>query len=146
VKATRAYQVKRALFDLLTGYTATNGPLAGIQVAYSYPPQPERLTIYGGGVRFTHEDMAGEVGQVVSEVVTTGLYLRAAAPDWTVRDADQEIETLADVVAGLLAGEPDLGGHFTWLGIGNGLGDYWPNDDQNTSTLGFQLQIGAVLT
>jgi hypothetical protein len=147
VKSTQAYAAKRALFDALTVQAAPGMPLDGVQVAYEYPARDlTRKVIYGGGVRFTHEDLAGEWGEIVNETVTVGVYVRVLRPDADVKTVEADVEALADQLTALFAAQPQLGGTMTWLGIAAGHGDYSRGPDGPEAVLSLQVLVGAVLT
>lgn len=145
MKSTMAYAAKRALFTALTAQAGPAQPLDGIEVAYSYPPNPSRKVIYGGGVRSTVTDAAGEWGVVGSEVIVIGVYIKVLRPDADVRTTDTDVEAIADTITAVMAADPDMGGAMTWMGVQSAMGDYAQTPDGPESVLSMQVLVGAVL-
>lgn len=146
MKSTMAYAAKRALFTALDAQTGPAQPLDGVEVAYSYPPNPSRKVIYGGGVRSTVTDAAGEWGVIASEVITIGVYIKVLRPDADVRSTDLDAEAVADAITAVLAAAPELGGAMTWMGVQQAMGDYAQTPDGPETVLSLQVLVGAVLT
>lgn len=143
---TNVYAAKRALFARLRDKAADGQPLAGIQVAYAFPGQVDQECIYGGGVRFDHQDAVAEhPGIMVTETALVSLYVRivGATGDDVEATDDRAAEVLATITA-LLRAEPRLAGGQTWLGIQGGQGDYDTNNGA-LSILAAQVAIGSHL-
>lgn len=146
MKATNAYAAKRALINRLTVLAATGQPLEGVQVVDSYPRDVTDRCVYGGGARFTQTQEAAEPGALRFETVTTGLYARVLGRGLDVRATEQLVETLGDVVADVLADDPDLGGGLTFTQLVAGSADFYPNDDGVEAILALSVQIESHLT
>lgn len=140
---TEAYRCKRSLFDRLGGLTAPGLPLAGLQVAYSWPgATADREMVYGGGVRFTRTSAGHDGdGELWLETATIGLYVRVSTPGAEVAETDAKAEQWAGTIETLLADEPQLAGNYTYVGISGGQGDYAGDDDGPTSILAYQVQF-----
>lgn len=145
MKSTLGYEAKRALFDELESRAAIGMELEGVQVAYSYPRDRERVCIYGGGVRFRHTDEAEEVNAVGSEMISIGVYIRALQPEGTVLSTDSEVEQIADSIVKIFTDKPYLAGNMTWLGVEQGSADYSETPEGPESVLSMQVTVGALL-
>jgi hypothetical protein len=146
VKATRAYEAKRALFDELKTRVASGQFPSDMQIAYSYPGRDRmRVVVYGGGVSFSHTDEAEEVNLVGSEVIMVGVYIRALRPGETVEDADREVESYADAIVKVFTDQPYIAGNMTWIGVSKGNADYSETPDGPESVMSLQVSIGAIL-
>ena len=146
---TRVYEGKKALFDRLAVLTATGQPLDGIQVAYAFPGDPQLECVYGGGVRFSHEDAVAERGVLVTEVALVSVYIRVARkPAVPVEETDTRAAEIFAQLAVQLTGNPYLAGQLMFAGITQGQGDYevLPDGSQSTSILGVQARIETDLT
>lgn len=149
MKSTMAYVAKRAVFDELTTRAKPGMELYAIdpdvQVAYSYPRDRNRVVIYGGGVRFRHNDLAGEDNLVGEEMIVVGIYIRSLQPEGTVRTADTEVEQIADAIIDIFTDKPKLVGQLTWLGVEQGSADYSETPDGPESVMSLQVMVGAIL-
>lgn len=146
MKATVAYEAKRAFFDELKVLTGHGMEFEEVQVGYSYPGRDRaRVCIYGGGVRFMHEDVAGEVNAVGHEVITLGVYIRVLKPGGTVEDAESEAEDVADRINKVFTDKPYIAGSMTWIGVQQGNGDYSETPDGPEAVLSLQVSIGAMM-
>lgn len=141
---TNAYAAKKALFDLLD---ANNGPsqvLDGVQVAYAYPARDvEEKCVYGGGVRFDHEDdVAESPGVLVRETALVGVYVRVVTrPALSVAETDTAAAAIGAAVLGLVKANPKLAGALTWVGVRSGQGDYSQTDDETIAVLAYQFRF-----
>lgn len=145
MKSTVSFDAKRALLDELETYTAQGMELEGVKIAYSYPRDRFRSVIYGGGIRFRHEDLAEEVNAVGYENISIGLYIRVLLPNGTVAEADQEVERIADRLVKIFTDKPNVAGNMTWLGVEQGNADYSETPDGPESILSLQVMVGALL-
>lgn len=146
MKATLAYDAKKALFDELKAQSATGMALEGVQVSYSYPGRDAgRVLVYGGGVRFAHEDLAEEMNSVGYETITVGVYVRALRPGETVAQADDEVEAVANSIVKVFSDKPQIAGNMTWIGIASGNADYSETPDGPESVLSLQVSVGAIM-
>lgn len=156
--ASDPYAAKRALFALLAANTGPAQPLEGIQVAYAYPPGIGMKCIYGGGVRFEHDNLLEEgVGILVAETVSVGVYIRVVSrPPIAVQDNDVIAAGIGAALLGLVKSS-SLAGAGKWVGVGraasiqggagqSGMGTYEQTDDEVVSTLGYQFQFGQQIT
>ena len=152
--ASDPYAAKRALFALLAANTGPAQALAGIQVAYAYPPAIGLRCIYGGGVRFEHDDQVAEgVGILVAETVSLGVYVRVVSrPPIPGEDNDLIAAGIGAAMLGLVKSS-NLAGPGKWIGVGRaagiqggagqaGFGTCEQTDDETISTLGYQFQFG----
>lgn len=149
MKLTQAYAAKRALFDKLTVQAQAGFPLEGVQVTYQAPGDPQRADLFGGGFRFDGSEVSGEPGRaVVDEIIHQTVIVRVSDPQMTVRDAEVEIERIADVVAGLFSTDPYLDDHqgMQVVGVGAGLGDPNPSENWGRSLLAFEVDVECLMT
>lgn len=147
MKSTKGPAARRALFAAMAAQTGVGQPLESVQVAFSYPGRGlTHKCIYLGGYRFVHTDEAAELETVGSELVTVGVYFRSLRPGEDVATAEQDCELMADAVCALFGADPDLGGFMTWMGVGQGSGDYSETPDGPEAVLSLQVNIGAILT
>lgn len=156
MKAFRAYEAKRVLFDRLAAYAAganESSPLwpadgDRVQISYDYPGADlRRECLYGGGVRFTQSEAAHDGNLPLRiETDTLSLIFRVQKPNAdSARVTDQRIEEIADVLGEFLASNPDLGDGFTFSEIIAGQLDYFPADTERTSTAGLQVVVWSYL-
>ena len=146
---TRVYEAKKAMFDRLTGLAGEGQPLDGIQVAYAFPGDPQLECVYGGGVRFSHEDAVAERGVLMAEVALVSVYIRVASkPATLVEETDARAAEIFAQLAVQLTGDPFLAGQMMFGGITQGQGDYevLPDGSQSTSILAVQARIETDLT
>jgi hypothetical protein len=146
------YAAKRALFALFTANTGPAQVLDGVQVAYAYPRAVEMRCVYGGGVRFDHEDTVEEgPGILVDETVTVGVYVRVVTrPGQSVEETDVIANGIGVALLGLVRANPTFAGAGTWIGMGrtrtaqpsSGIGDYEQTDDETVSRIGYQFEFG----
>jgi hypothetical protein len=147
--ATNAYAAKRAIIDRLAALAASGGgPLAGVQVAYSWPGKnAEMVCVYLGRVTFEHpadEELADGPDSLPKEVATIGLHISVAQSppsDDGVRDTDIQAEEIGDAIGDLLMREPRLAGGHSIARIAAGEGDYIPTDDQARSVLTLRITV-----
>lgn len=99
-----AYRAKRTLIDRLDTVLASDT----VQVAYAEPGDMLRLSVYGGGLRFTQSDAVAEAGVLSLEGDTIDIWVRCYQPGDDVRAADQAVEALADQIIADLNGNPKL--------------------------------------
>lgn len=148
---TRVFEAKAALFSRLTALAGAGQPLDGIQVAYAFPGfgALERECVYGGGVRFSHEDAVAERGVLVTEVSRVVVYIRVtAAPSLPVEETDAQAAAIFAQLAMQLHLNPGLAGNMSFAGIEQGQGDYeiLPDGSQSFSILGVQVLVETDLT
>lgn len=145
MKSTNAYAAKRAIIDRFDTLSKVVGhPLEGVQVTDSYPRDLADRSIYGGGARFTQDQESAEPGLLRFETVTTGLYVRVLQAG-EVRDVEAALEALGDIVADVLAEDPDLGGEMTFLQIAAGSADFYPTDSGIEAILALSVQVESHL-
>lgn len=99
-----AYRAKRTLIDRLDTVLASDT----VQVAYAEPGDMLRLSVYGGGLRFTQSDAVAEAGVMTLETVTLDVWIRCYQPGDDVRAADMAVETLAEAIITDLSANPFL--------------------------------------
>lgn len=149
------FAAKRALFALLAANIGPAQALDGIQVAYAYPRAIGMRCIYGGGVRFEHDNAGAEgVGLLVAETISVGVYVRVmSSPGKSVEDNDLDAAAVGAAMLGLVRASTTLLPAGTWFGVGaaasvqggggqSGLATYEQTDEATISTLGYQFQFG----
>lgn len=142
--STYGFTAKAALFDRLAELTVTGQPLDGVQVAYAFPGSNVKLEcVYGGGIRFTHDDAVAEVpGVMVSEEATVSVFIRVVSrPPTDVRVTDLRAAAIGAQLATLLRSAPKLAGGNAVLGIGRGAADYSQTADETITILSYQVQV-----
>lgn len=145
MKATNAYAAKRALIDRLKILSKVSGhALEGVQVSDSYPRDIADRAIYGGGARFTQDQESAEPGLLRFETVTTGLYVRVFQVG-TAREIESAVEELGDIVAEVLAEDPDLDDGLMFAQIVAGTADFYPTDSGIEAILALSVQIESHL-
>lgn len=135
---------RQALFTRLAAKALPGEPLAGWDVSAKVPGELGQRCIYGGGRRFTHEDMVAESPGVMVGVTTIAtVYIRAmnSGPDDDV-DTEAEAEACAGIIAKLLKDEPNLGGGVGWQGIADGTGDYSDSGDDQIDIIALNVVLG----
>lgn len=156
--ASDPYAAKRALFALLAANTGPAQALDGIQVAYAYPRAIGMKCVYGGGVRFEHDDLVEEgVGILVAETISVGVYVRVVSrPPIPAEDNDLIAAGIGAALLGLVKSS-SLAGPGKWLGVGRaagiqggagqaGFGTCVQTDDETVSELGYQFQFGQQIS
>lgn len=147
--ATNVYAAKKVLFDRLAVLAGAGGPLAGLQVAYSIPRPADlqRECVYGGGVRFTHDDAVAERGVLLDEVALVSVYIRIAGDATaTVAGTDaRAAEVFAEMAAQLIV-QPYLGQALSFAGVTQGQGDYDLAPGETLSILGVQVRIESTVS
>lgn len=140
---TYAYTAKAAIIARLAQESVPAGLLDGVQIAYAYPGTISSKCIYGGGVRFEHNDQVAESpGVMVAEETMVNIYIRVTmAPAGDVKDTDIQALAIGTVIAALFRSEPNMAGGHSVLGIARGQGDYTQTDDETISILGYQLRV-----
>lgn len=153
--ASDPYAAKRALFALFAANTGVGQPLEGIQVEYAYPQAIGMKCIYGGGVRFEHDNQLAEgIGILVAETISVGVYIRVTSrPPIPVQDNDIVAAGIGAALLGLIRSSTTLIPAGTWFGVGraasiqggagqSGMGAYEQTENEVISTLGYQFQFG----
>ncbi len=147
-RLTNATRAKKAVIGRLKA-EADGGLLRDVEVHYGYHGNVGLRSIYGGGWRILEQKdaVAEGPGILVEEIVAVSLYIRVVrrpAVDVEVTDADAD--DVAAVLARVFAGDPNLPGDMSWLGIASGQGDYSRTDDETISVHAYQLQVGSYLS
>lgn len=156
--ASDPYAAKRALFALFAANTGVGQVLEGIQVEYAYPAAIGMKCVYGGGVRFEHDNLLEEgVGILVAETVSVGVYVRVVSrPAIAVEDNDLIAAGIGAAVLSLVKSST-LTAAGKWVGVGRaasiqggagqaGMGTYEQTDDEVVSMLGYQFQFGQQIS
>lgn len=156
--ASDPYVAKRQLFALFAANTGPGQALEGIQVEYAYPAAIGMKCVYGGGVRFEHDNLVEEgVGLLVAETVSVGVYVRVMSRP-AIPAADNDIVAAGIGAAVLsLVKSSTLTGAGKWVGVGravsiqggagqSGMGTYEQSDDEVVSMLGYQFQFGQQIS
>ncbi|AXH88791.1 hypothetical protein AB0N38_18850 [Micromonospora aurantiaca] len=144
---TNVYAAKKALFDGLAALTAPGQPLEGIQVAYAFPGDVELECVYGGGVRFVHDDETAERWVVTGEVALISVYIRVNRKEpRAVAAADTRCAAIFGQIVSVLRSYPSLGGGMTVTGVTQGQGDYDQPQDETVSVLGVQVRVESQIT
>lgn len=139
---TNVYAAKTALFARLAQLAAVGQPLAGIQVAYAFPAEAALELIYGGGVRFTHDDAVAERGVLVNEVALLSVYIRVVRKEPGVVEAtDARAAEIFAQLAAQLHANPQLTGSMSFVDITQGQGDYDQSADETLSVLALQVRV-----
>jgi hypothetical protein len=140
---TESINAKRALFARLATFRGTGQPLAGVQVAYSWPGRsPNKELIYGGGIRFARTSAGHDgVRELWLETATVGVYVRVSRTGATPEETDARAVEIAEVLEELLESEPRLAGKFSYVGIASGSADYMLDDDSSVSVVAYQVQF-----
>lgn len=145
--ATNVYAAKKALMDRLTVLAGVGQPLAGLQVAYAFPREPQLECVYGGGVRFDHVDAVAERGVLFTETALVSLYIRVVVKQpGVVETTDARAAEIFAQLAAALHAQPQLAGPMSFMGITQGQGDYDQTVDESLSILGLQVRIETDLT
>lgn len=142
------FAAKRALFTLLAANSGPAQALDGIQVAYDFPGNVGMRCIYGGGIRFDHDDDVAEApGMLVRETVLVSAYIRiVASPAGEVADTDTTAAQVGAAILALVKANPKHAGPLTWVGVRSGQGDYQQTDDETISILGIQFRYISRIT
>jgi hypothetical protein len=86
----------------------TGQPLDGVQVAYSLPPEPERVCVYGGRARGSRVPSAAERNVLFREDVTVDVRVRVVELGDDVEGAERTAEQIAQQVAAAVQADPPL--------------------------------------
>ena len=147
MSGTNVYAAKKALFDGLTALAAPGLPLEGIQVAYAFPGNVELECVYGGGVRFTHDDATAERWVVTDEAALISVYIRVNRKEpLAVAAADDRCAQIFARIVDVLRVYPSLGGGMTVTGVTQGQGDYDQPQDETVSILSVQVRVESTIT
>lgn len=147
--ATNVFAAKQLLFDRLAVLAGQGGPLAGLQVAYSIPRAADLQAqcVYGGGVRFTHDDATAERLVLLDEVALVSVYICIVGDaSVTVADTDARAAEVFAQLAAQLTTWPDLGQGLSFAGVTQGQGDYDLAPGETKSVLGVQVRIESTVT
>lgn len=148
---TNVYAAKAALFARLGVLAGPAQPLQGVQVAYERPA-PDAVDaecVYGGGVRFTHEDAVAErPAPIVNEVALASWYIRVHRPQaGLVATTDaRAAEILAAVTANLYAQPQLLPGQLSFTGLTLGRGEYDQAPGESLTVLAVQVRVESDLS
>ena len=148
---TNVYAAKRALLARLAALAAPAQPLAGVQVAYERPA-PTAMgaeCVYGGGVRFTHEDAVAErPAPIVTEVALASWYIRGHEPQaGLVATTDARAEEILAAVVANLYGQPQLlPGKLSFTGVTLGRGEYDQAPGESLTVLAVQVRVESDLS
>lgn len=144
---TNVYAAKGALIDRLQPLTGVGQDLAGVQIEYAAPGQFAEECVYGGGVRFQHEDATAERAVLMVETALISIYIRVTRKlPATVRETDARAREIFAAIAGHLVAQPALAGGMSFAAITQGQGDYNQTDDEVWSILAVQVSIESDLT
>ncbi|MBM0257054.1 hypothetical protein [Micromonospora sp. 4G55] len=147
MNATNVYVAKKALFDGLTVLAQPGQPLDGIQVAYAFPGEIGLELLYGGGVRFTHNDATAERWVVTEEVALVSVYIRVHRKEPRVVEAtDARAAEIFGQIVDVLRAYPRLGAGLSVTGVTQGQGDYDQPQDESVSILGVQVRVESDIT
>jgi hypothetical protein len=83
-------------------------PLYGLQIAYSLPPDPERICIYGGRVRSSRSQSTGEHALMFREDATVEVRVRVFEAGADVQDAESVAESIAQRIAAAVSADPRI--------------------------------------
>ena len=147
--ATNAYAGKKLLFDRLELLAGAGQPLDGVQVEYSIPKAADLQNecVYGGGIRFTHEDATAERNVLLDEVALVSVYIRIARDEESVvEDTDARAAEVFAELAAQLAAQPDLGEQLSFAGVTQGQGDYDLAPGETLTILALQVRIESSVT
>ncbi len=148
---TNAYAAKSALHARLGVLAGPAQPLQGVLIAYGRPA-PTAMgpqCVYGGGVRFTHEDAVAErPAPIVNEVALASWYIRvheATAGLVATTDA-RAAAILAAIVANLYAQPQLLAGQLSFTGLTLGRGEYDQAPGESLTVLAVQVRVESDLS
>ena len=131
------YAGKRAIIDALSDLI----PEDTAQVAYSFPGNPDRTLVYGGGARFTRAPVTAESSSPAAETAVIDIWLRVEEPGGDVREAEQMVETLAVTVIGALYTHRLVGTGFTFVDVSTGVAPTSVVSATPTPTIVARLQL-----
>lgn len=148
--STNALRAKRALVDLLRGFTDTGEALEGVDVRSSWRGDLGLKAIYGGGAYFLQQEAVAEApGLLVSENATVNLYLHCIDRPPTVDSTDStddQLDDLCGVVGAIMKANPKFGGGFSFVGIRSGNFDYSKTDDEVKSLGVLRIEVATQLS
>lgn len=147
---TNAFRAKRALIDLLKGFTGEGELLEGVDVVTSWRGDLGLKAIYGGGVGFVQQSsVAEQPGLLMNEDAVIHLYAHVVhrPPTDEGTDAtDAELDDLWAAVGEILIQNPKFGGGFSFVGIQSGDADYNKTDDDIRSLGVIRIVVNTQLT
>lgn len=145
MKATALYVAKRELIDRIDRASKeVGGVLDGVQVSYMRPGNVADRAIYGGSGRSTRGAADAE-SRTAEEALTMGLYVRTLGFTDSVRDAEAEVETLADAAVTLLYEDPELSGELSFGEVLATIADVYSHHEQIECILGLSIRLDTVL-
>jgi len=122
-----AYAAKAALFgrleEVLPNVTVDPEFGSGAQVSYTFPSEPERVLVYGAGVRWNQQDAVAEPGVAIWERGTIDVLIRVHAAGGDPDSAQAADAIVADLVAEIgrtLRADPYLFGQLAVTGMSTG--------------------------
>jgi hypothetical protein len=86
----------------------TGLPLDGVQIAYTMPPQPERVCVYGGRPRAVRELVTGERAVMFREDITVEVRVRVVELGDDAQDAERTAEQICQQISQAVSAEPQL--------------------------------------
>jgi hypothetical protein len=107
-----AWAAKRSVIARIQAWAdaqaGTGQPLDGVEVAYSLPPEPDRVCVYGGRVRTSRTARTAERNVLYREDITVEVRVRVVELGDDVAAAESIAEGIASVVASAVSAEPSL--------------------------------------
>jgi hypothetical protein len=104
-----AWTAKRSVIARIQSWSAsTTGALAGVEVDYALPPEPDRICVYGGRVRSTRVQVTAENALVFREDIIIDIRVRVQVLGGDIEDAERTAESISQAVAVAVSAEPRI--------------------------------------
>lgn len=106
-----AWAAKRSVIARIQAWadvaTATD-PLYGLEISYSMPVQPERVSVYGGRVRSVRAQVGAEHALMMREDITVDVRVRVHEPGGDDVSVEATAEQISQRIALAVSAEPRI--------------------------------------
>jgi hypothetical protein len=106
-----AWAAKRSIIARIEAWADIAPPgdaLADVEIAYSMPPVPDRVCVYGGRARSVRTQAGGEHALLIREDITVDIRIRVHEPGGDDASAERTAEGVAQRIAAAVSAEPRL--------------------------------------
>jgi hypothetical protein len=106
-----AWAAKRSILARIQAWAdqaAPGDPLAGLDIAYSLPVNPDRVSVYGGRTRSTRTQAGGEHALLIREDITVEIRVRVNEQGGDDESAERTAEGIAQRIAVAVSAEPRI--------------------------------------
>lgn len=108
---------KRALFDRLVVLQGSDARLLDVQLAYTYPGEPDEKLVYGRSGRFARSPATAEYTAMQHDEALLDLVISVYVEGDDGRAGEVICENIANAIGEDLAINPQAAGGLTWTGV-----------------------------